>query len=164
MHSKSLVFLSLLSCSCNDTFQYVLYFCNFQYQKGLVVIYKPFVFHRNNPTTASIDLTFEGQHFNLQDRIMNLFKTQLPEVRYQNFLGYVLGNLLFFKDFFTDFTAVPLTFRVLNLTWDQQLLNKNSGMFQGHAKLFCADVSCAVSYEINYGVIDYLHINVQSIS
>ncbi|CAC5372080.1 Neurogenic locus protein delta,Delta-like protein 1,Protein eyes shut homolog,Fibropellin-3,Delta-like protein A,Protocadherin Fat 1,Slit homolog 1 protein,Neurogenic locus Notch protein,Neurogenic locus notch homolog protein 3,Protein eyes shut,Protein jagged-1,Neurogenic locus notch homolog protein 4,Sushi, von Willebrand factor type A, EGF and pentraxin domain-containing protein 1,Fibropellin-1,Neurogenic locus notch homolog protein 2,Protein crumbs,Neurogenic locus notch homolog protein 1,Delta-like pr len=94
----------------------------------------------NNPTTASIDLSFEGQHFNLQDRIMNMFKNELPEVRYQNFLGYVLGNLLFFKDFFTDFTAVPLTFRVLNLTWDQQLLNKNSGMFQGHAKLFCADV------------------------
>ena len=90
--------------------------------------------------TATIDLTFEGQQFNLQDKVMNMFKNELPEVRYQNFLGYVLGGFLFFKDFYTDYTKVPLTFRVLNLTWDQQLSDKNSAMFQNHAKLFCGDV------------------------
>lgn len=88
------------------------------------------------------DLTFEGTHFTpaLQQKFFQLMKEQ-PLQRYKNFLGYLLGQFLIFSEYYTDYTTVPLTFRVLNLTYTSDLMDKNSARYRQHARLFCEDVS-----------------------
>lgn len=87
------------------------------------------------------DLTFEGTHFTpaLQQKFFQLMKEQ-PLQRYKNFLGYLLGQFLIFSEYYTDYTTVPLTFRVLNLTYTSDLMDKNSARYRQHARLFCEDV------------------------
>ena len=99
-------------------------------------------FSRNNPTRVYFDLTFEGTHFTpaLQQKFFQLMKEQ-PLQRYKNFLGYLLGQFLIFSEYYTDYTTVPLTFRVLNLTYTSDLMDKNSARYRQHARLFCEDVS-----------------------
>ena len=101
-----------------------------------------FFFSRNNPTRVYFDLTFEGTHFTpaLQQKFFQLMKEQ-PLQRYKNFLGYLLGQFLIFSEYYTDYTTVPLTFRVLNLTYTSDLMDKNSARYRQHARLFCEDVS-----------------------
>ena len=96
----------------------------------------------NNPNRVYFDLIFEGDQLNpmYQQRFFNIIRQELPLIRYQNYLGYVIGQFLIYAEDYTDFTKVPLTFRVLNLTWTPELNNRFSAVYQGHARLFCADV------------------------
>lgn len=95
----------------------------------------------NNPARVYFDLTFEGTHFTpaLQQKFFQLMKEQ-PLQRYKNFLGYLLGQFLIFSEYYTDYTTVPLTFRVLNLTYTSDLMDKNSARYRQHARLFCEDI------------------------
>ena len=101
------------------------------------------LFYSNNPERVKFNLTFEGdtnpQY--LETDFNDIVYKDLPKIRYDRWLGYKLGDLLVYYQNFTDFTEVPLKFRVLNLTWSDDLYNKNSGRYKLHAELFCADVS-----------------------
>jgi hypothetical protein len=114
--------------------------CNFE--KDPVEMKTEVLFSSNNPTRVYFDLTFEGTHFtpSLQQKFFQLMKEQ-PLQRYKNFLGYLLGQFLIFSEYYTDYTTVPLTFRVLNLTYTSDLMDKNSYRYKQHARLFCEDVS-----------------------
>ena len=97
-----------------------------------------------NPERVKFNLTFEGDRNPqyLETDFSDIVYKDLPKIRYDRWLGYKLGDLLVYYQNFTDFTEVPLKFRVLNLTWSDDLMDKNSGRYKLHAELFCADVSC----------------------
>lgn len=100
------------------------------------------------------DLTFEGTHFTpgLQQKFFQLMKEQ-PLQRYKNFLGYLLGQFLIFSEYYTDYTRVPLTFRVLNMTYTSDLMDKNSARYRQHARLFCEDVRIIyIVIQLNFGI------------
>ena len=96
-----------------------------------------------SPTRAGIDLVFEGvvPSQQVQELFYALMTRERPLVRYGNALGYMIGDYIIYSQDYTDFTDVALTFRVLNLTWSNDLANPNSFKYKGHAQLFCADVS-----------------------
>ena len=100
-------------------------------------------FHSDSPDRVKFNLTFEGDRnpAYIETDLNDIIYKDLPKIRYDRWLGYKLGDLLIYYQNFTDFTEVPLKFRVLNLTWSDDLMNKNSGRYRLHAELFCQDVS-----------------------
>lgn len=103
-----------------------------------------FLYCSNNPDNKVIfDLIFEGNQDRqlLEQNVYNVLYSSLPKHRFEKWLGYMLGDFLIYYEDYTDFTEIPLTFEILNLTWSNALANKNSTEFKYHAQLFCQDVS-----------------------
>lgn len=91
----------------------------------------------------NFDLKFEGDQnpLQLKEDFNNILYKDLPKIRYDRWLGYNLGDLLIYYQNFSEFTEVPLKFRVLNLTWSSDLSSELSPRYRLHAERFCADVS-----------------------
>ncbi|KAL3847741.1 hypothetical protein ACJMK2_018635, partial [Sinanodonta woodiana] len=100
-----------------------------------------------NPDRVQFNLKFDGDQSPsvLEEALNKIIYQDLPKVRYDRWLGYQLGDLLIYYDNYTEITEVPMKFRVLNLTWTDDLLDRNSASFQYHASLFCKDVSSLFS-------------------
>ncbi|KAH3813070.1 hypothetical protein DPMN_141519 [Dreissena polymorpha] len=92
---------------------------------------------------VNYEITFEGEKnpAQLLEEYNNILLKELPKERYDRWLGYRLGDLLIYYQNFTDFTEVPLKFRVLNLTWTEDLASSNSPKFRLHAERFCSDIN-----------------------
>ncbi|XP_052225149.1 uncharacterized protein LOC127840777 [Dreissena polymorpha] len=92
---------------------------------------------------VNYEITFEGEKnpAQLLEEYNNILLKELPKERYDRWLGYRLGDLLIYYQNFTDFTEVPLKFRVLNLTWTEDLASSNSPKFRLHAERFCMDIN-----------------------
>ena len=96
-----------------------------------------------SPDRVKFDLKFEGD-LNpsvLETDFNTILHKELPKIRYDRWLGYQLGDLLVYYQNFTEFTEVPLRFRILNLTWSNDLADEFSGRYRLHAERFCNDVS-----------------------
>ncbi|KAL3847630.1 hypothetical protein ACJMK2_018533, partial [Sinanodonta woodiana] len=94
-----------------------------------------------NPDRVQFNLKFDGDQSPsvLEEALNKIIYQDLPKVQYDRWLGYQLGDLLIYYDNYTEITEVPMKFRVLNLTWTDDLLDRNSASFQYHASLFCKD-------------------------
>ena len=99
--------------------------------------------YRRNPDRVRYNLTFEGElnPQQLETDFNRIMYQDLPKIRYDQWLGVPLGDLLIYYQNFTDLTRVPLKFRTLNLTWSNELNNENSPRYRLHAERFCKDVS-----------------------
>ncbi|WAR28403.1 NOTC2-like protein [Mya arenaria] len=91
---------------------------------------------------VNYEISFEGDQnpAQLKEDFNNILLRDLPKERFDRWLGYRLGDLLVYYQNFTDFTEVPLKFRVLNLTFSNDLYDSSSPRFRLHAERFCMDI------------------------
>lgn len=104
--------------------------------------YQTEIIFSDNPTTAEIDLTFEGALFTSEyrNKIMLHFEQHLPISQYGSYYGYVLGNLIIYHSDVPVITKVPMTFEALNMPWSANLKNNKSNEFRALADPLCQDV------------------------
>ena len=63
-------------------------------------------------------------------------------------LAYSLGDFVFYHSTLTDYTEVPLTYKLLDVPWDPELGDPNSSLFQQHEATFCNKVTVIKSHKL----------------
>lgn len=64
----------------------------------------------------------------------------MPKVQFERYQGVNLGDFLIYHMDLPDYTSVPISYQLLDVSWDRMLSDPTTDMFRQHATPFCDEV------------------------